>query len=99
MICTSLQFISPFSKDFHKSIDRDLPSKDSKQNLKKLPQEDFSAKWREILAYNLASLLSLASLYSNYQYGNFVIIIWLFYVLVPILDCIFPLDNENLSSE
>lgn len=38
-------------------------------------------------------------IYVEYYYGNFFFMVWIAYVLLPILDFLIPLDHFNLSEE
>jgi alkane 1-monooxygenase len=48
------------------------------------------------LPYYLAPVVFLSGVLSEIYYGNFFIIVWIPYVLLPILDYVLPVDHSNV---
>eukprot|EP00347_Sterkiella_histriomuscorum_P016397 403353344 len=53
--------------------------------------------WSDILPFFLPSVVFALMIYSEFKYANPFLIIWLAYVLIPILDYLLPVDHKNLS--
>ena len=70
--------------------------KDPGQKLypKEIPEP---ASWREILPYYLAPTVFVIGVLSEVFFGNFFVIVWIPFVLLPILDYILPVDHSNVA--
>lgn len=55
--------------------------------------------WREIAPNYISALVVIAGVYSEMAWGNFFMIVWIPYVLMPILDYILPVDSKNVTPE
>ena len=53
------------------------------------------ATWIELLPNYSCPVLGLIVLYSFLVHDNFFMVIWLSYVVIPLLDIVMPLDNFN----
>lgn len=62
-----------------------------------LPAEPIS--WLEILPYFTCTALGFTGLLSEIYLGNFFMIIWIPFVILPILDYVLPVDHSNPTEE
>lgn len=78
------------------------PQKDTIQKQKETVETEVLVKpitWREIFPNFLASGVILAGILSEYYLGNFFFIVWIPYVIFPILDFLLPVDHYNEPEE
>ena len=47
----------------------------------------------------MAAFIIVIGVASEYFWGNFFMIVWVPYVVMPILDYVLPVDHSNLSEE
>lgn len=51
--------------------------------------------WKEILPYFLGCLIFTTGLLCHYFLNNYFIVVWLLYVILPLLDYLLPIDHYN----
>lgn len=57
------------------------------------------ASWRELAPYYIGPAVFILSILSDYYTGNFFVLIWIFYVLLPLVDYILPVDHSNVPEQ
>lgn len=55
--------------------------------------------WKEILPYFLAPLIFIVGLLSEVYFNNLFIIVWIPFVMLPIIDFLLPVDHSNVPEE
>lgn len=69
----------------------------AKYTNKKNEAEPMQAKWSEILPYFLAPAIFMAGVLGEIYFKNFFLLVWIAYVLLPVLDYLLPVDHSNVS--
>lgn len=64
-----------------------------------MKEVDLSPSLLEFVPYYLTFVVLIFAMYFDLKYANPFMLVWLAYVIIPIVDYIVPLDNFNLSDE
>lgn len=77
-----------------------VPSAGKQQpQVKKSEVDAEPATWRELYPNFLGAAVVFAGLYFEYFHGNFFMVVWIPYVILPLLDFMLPVDHSNISAE
>jgi alkane 1-monooxygenase len=55
--------------------------------------------WSEILPYFLGPVIFLIAILSDIYFNNFLLMIWIPFVVLPIVDYLMPIDHTNVTSD
>ncbi len=55
--------------------------------------------WSEILPYFLGPAIFVVGILSEVYFNNFFVMVWIFFVVLPIIDFLLPVDHSNISEE
>ena len=58
-----------------------------------------SVSWNEILPYFLAPSIFIVAVISEVYFNNFFIMVWIPFVVLPIIDFLLPVDHSNVPVE
>ena len=62
-------------------------------------ESQLKATWRDLLPTYTGALFFAAALYTHITYDYLYLIVWISYVLIPLLDAVIPVDMTNIPAE